>query len=607
MNQLRAELGWITDRCRRRFRSAQTLSLAFKALNLALLAPLSAAILHVCLTRWGRASVGNFELVAFFASPVGIAALLGVGAVLLATLYLEVSGLIRVLADGRLHWWQAFKSSTGLLHRLIELGLRQLALYLVLALPFLAGIGLVYWLLWHGKDLNGLIILKPPVFWLGAGLAGVIAVAYFLLWLRCFLQRIYAVPILTFESKTSPREALKSSIERSRGRLLRTAGVIAAWATISSLVTFALLGLLDWALLRLIGRGGSSLSMAAIVTGTALAIHTVAAMLLSVLANVTFAATLLSLYRQVAPDKTLGNALEQPQSAPQSLGWLVGGVLLVLAGASVVAGYLSIRNLKLNESLEITAHRAGAASAPENTVAALKQAIADRADWAEIDVQLTADKALVIMHDTDLARVGGGNRNVNQATLAEIQALDVGTAFGPAFAGERIPTLSEFLAAAKGKIRLNVELKPYESNADELTRRTIKELQTADMVPNCRLCSQSYESLQLARQIEPRLPVGYIVAKSVGDITKLDVDFLMVDGSLVTRQLVDRARLRNIAVHAWTVNEPTEVGPLLDAGVDNLITDKPAQIRAEFDEIRALDVAPRLILRTRHSLSNSSR
>ena len=605
MNQLRAELGWITDRCRRRFRSAQALSLAFKALNLALLAPLSAAILHFCLSRWGRASVGNFELVAFFVSPVGIAALLGVGAVLLATLYLELSGLIRVLADGRLHWWQAFKSSTGLLHRLIELGLRQLALYLALALPFLAGIGLVYWLLWHGKDLNGLIILKPPVFWLGAGLAGAIAVAYLLLALRCFLQRIYAVPILTFESKTSPREALESSIERSRGRLFRTLSVIAAWAAISSLVTIALLGLLDWALLRLIGRGGSSLSMAAVVTGTALAIHTVAAMLLSVVANVTFAATLLSLYRQVAPDQTLGDDLEQPQPSPKSLGWMVGGVLLVLAGASVIAGYLAIRDLKLNESLEITAHRAGAAGAPENTVAALKQAIVDRADWAEIDVQLTADKALVVMHDIDLARVGGGNRRVDQATLAEIQALDVGASFGPNFAGERIPTLGDILAAAKGKIRLNVELKPHgKSDADELTRRTIEELQSADMVPNCRLCSQSYESLQLARQIEPRLPVGYIVATSVGDIAKLDVDFLMVKGSLVTRQLVDRARLRNIAVHAWTVNDPAEVGPLLDAGVANLITDKPAPIRAEFDEIRALDVAPRLILRTRHSLSN---
>ena len=62
-----------------------------------------------------------------------------------------------------------------------------------------------------------------------------------------------------------------------------------------------------------------------------------------------------------------------------------------------------------------------------------------------------SDKALVVMHDIDLARVGGGNRRVDQATLAEIRELDVGSPFGQQFAGERIPTLNEILAAAATK------------------------------------------------------------------------------------------------------------------------------------------------------------
>src|SRR5262245_31770506 len=117
-DDFRAEVGWIWQRCRHRFRSGLALSLSFKALNLIVLVPLSAAILRCCLMRWGRASVGNFELVAFFASPPGLAALLGVGTILLASLYLELSGLVRLLARDDLHWWQAFKSSTGLFHRL---------------------------------------------------------------------------------------------------------------------------------------------------------------------------------------------------------------------------------------------------------------------------------------------------------------------------------------------------------------------------------------------------------------------------------------------------------------------------------------------------------
>jgi glycerophosphoryl diester phosphodiesterase len=123
------------------------------------------------------------------------------------------------------------------------------------------------------------------------------------------------------------------------------------------------------------------------------------------------------------------------------------------------------------------------------------------------------------------------------------------------------------------------------------------------MIDRCRLCSQSYESLQLARQLEPGLDVGYIVATAIGDPAKLDVNFLMVKSTLITRALVDRARLRNITVHAWTVNDPAQVGPLLDTGLANLITDDPARIRNQLDEIRALSAPQRILLRAHHALA----
>src|SRR4051812_29573405 len=93
LKQIELERGWSWERCRHRLPSALALSLAFKALNLIILAPLAALILRYCLSRWGRASVGNFELVSFLLSPAGIAALLGVGTILLASLYLELAGM----------------------------------------------------------------------------------------------------------------------------------------------------------------------------------------------------------------------------------------------------------------------------------------------------------------------------------------------------------------------------------------------------------------------------------------------------------------------------------------------------------------------------------
>jgi glycerophosphoryl diester phosphodiesterase len=604
LNNIYSELGQIWERCRHRFPSVLALSLAFKVLDLIILAPLAAVILRYCLTQWGRASVGNFELLAFLLSPAGILALFGVGAILLASLYLELAGILRLLAKHELHWWQAFRSSTKLLLRLVKLGFRQLAVYLILAAPFLIAIGAVYWRFWRGKDLNGLIILKPPAFWWGAILAGVIAAAYVLIALRVFLRRsLLAVPIMVFEPGLSVSQALRQSYERSRGTIWRSASALAIWALMQGLLTATILGLLQVVLHFIVSSSGASLTAAVLVTGMALLINAVAATLLSVLANLTFAGVVLALYRKVAPSGTLDQQTPLEARTRSPFGWILGGALLAVALFSTGLSVLAIHDQELKEVVEITAHRAGAISAPENTVAALKQAIVDRADWAEIDVQLTSDKALIIMHDIDLARVGGGNRRVDQATFAEIRELDVGSSVGQQFAGEKIPTLEECLITAGDKIRLNVELKPHsKQDGDELTRRVIDEIRAAKMLDRCRLCSQSYESLQLARQLEPLLEVGYIAGAAIGDLAKLEVNFLMVKNSLATRELVDRARLGNIAVHAWTINDPAQVGPLLDAGVANIITDDPARIRAQVEEVNALSTIQRLLLRARDAL-----
>ena len=465
-DEFKTECSWIARRCRERYRCAVAFALAFKALNLIVLAPLAAGILRLCLSFWGRASVSNFELATFFLSPTGIAALLLVGSILLASLYFEVAGLLRLLADDRLHWWQAFKGSTRMFPRLVKLGLVQLAMFLALAVPFLIGIGLAHWRFWSGRDVYTLVMVKPPEFWWGAGIAAVFVGLYLVAALWLFFRQLYAVPTLILEPETTVRAALRTSAERSRGTFRRAAAALALWFAAQAILTAVVLGTLHLVLLAILRQSGSSLNLVVLMMGTALVIEGLAAILLSVLADVSFAAVILSLYRRVAPPGTLPDPAPTPTRAAP-LGWGLG---LGLAAALVVAiglSFLAIQRLELHENLEISAHRAGAMNAPENTLAALERAIADKADWIETDVQLTADQKLVILHDIDLLRFGGGNRRVDQATLAEIQALDVGSLFSPEFAGERMPTLREFLDAAKDRVRLNIELKPH-SPADAL-------------------------------------------------------------------------------------------------------------------------------------------
>jgi glycerophosphoryl diester phosphodiesterase len=564
--------------------------------------------MSLCLRLWGRTSVGNFDLATFFLSPVGLIAILAVGCVLLASLYFELSGLVRLLADPRLHWWEAFRRSARLFPRLIALGLLQLTIFLALAIPFSAGIGLTYWRLWRGRDLNGLIILKPPEFWWGIGIAGVFVAAYAIIALPLFLRQLFAIPILILESPHSGLMALRQSSERSRGTVWQSARALAVWFVVSGLIGAIVLGLVYAILLAILPGSSHSIATIIVAMESVLLLQSLCSLLIGVLATVGFAAVVLVLYRRLPNSIVMPvSVLEEPSVKRQSnsKSWQFAVSLLVLVGMIAVGSVWAARDLKLDDPLEITAHRAGAIGAPENTVAALEQAIVDRADWAEIDVQLTADHEIVVMHDIDLARVGGGNVRVDAASLAQIQALDVGASFGGRFAGEHIPTLKQMLTAAGNRIRLNIELKPHgKEDVADLTRRVIDEVRQAHMLPRCRICSQSYESLQLAKQLESQLEVGYIEGAGVGDPTRLDVDFLMVKSSLATPQFVARARQHGKQVHPWTVNDPQLVAPLVDAGVANLITDNPALMRSRVDQIRALTIPERLLLRTANAIAD---
>lgn len=130
-------------------------------------------------------------------------------------------------------------------------------------------------------------------------------------------------------------------------------------------------------------------------------------------------------------------------------------ILLTTMGAATVAAVLGtvtiLESIHVPIKVEITAHRGAAAVAPENTLAAIEAAITLGADRIEIDAMHTTDDIVVVFHDTDLRRLVGDPRRVNEITLAELRVIDVGTWFGVAFAGERIPTIEEVVNATRDR------------------------------------------------------------------------------------------------------------------------------------------------------------
>jgi glycerophosphoryl diester phosphodiesterase len=265
-----------------------------------------------------------------------------------------------------------------------------------------------------------------------------------------------------------------------------------------------------------------------------------------------------------------------------------------VAAAAIYATVLSL-NVPVGDSIEITAHRGSSGLAPENTMAAVEQAIVDGADWVEIDVQETADGIVVVHHDSDFRKIAGSRLRIWEATYEELRSLDIGSWFAPEFSGERLPTLEDVLLASKDRIRVNIELKHY-GRARRLEEAVIEVVEKTGMESQIAIMSLKRESIQRARALRPEWTVGFLSAAAIGNLTRIDADFLAVNSGLATRSLIRAAHRRGQEVHVWTINDPAAMSALIGRGVDNLITDFPAVARSVLAQRAEMTTIERLLV-----------
>lgn len=234
----------------------------------------------------------------------------------------------------------------------------------------------------------------------------------------------------------------------------------------------------------------------------------------------------------------------------------------------------------------IVGHRGAAALAPENTLAGLRAAAAQGLTMVEVDVKLTADGASILMHDDTLERTSSGHGPVRDRTLAELRTLDAGAWFGPAFAGEPIPTLAECLATAvELGLALNLEIKPCPGREVETAERALAEalaLWPADRPPPL-VSSFEIASLHAARRVAPDWPRGYLIWERPDDWAAIadavDAATINVNHEFETPATLAAYRATGRPVLAYTVNDPARAAELLALGVASIITDCPDRVR----------------------------
>lgn len=230
--------------------------------------------------------------------------------------------------------------------------------------------------------------------------------------------------------------------------------------------------------------------------------------------------------------------------------------------------------------MKIIAHRGASRAAPENTLAAIRAATVEGADGVELDVRLTRDAEPVLIHDPDLLRTTGDPRPVAHCLLADLAALDAGRWFGPDYAGERIPTLGEALAAAASFQLVNLDLQRDPGTSGELAERVLAVIAASPARQLCRISAADSLSLAHCRERAPHIPLGRLIISPKTPWQPDGLSFLSVREDLIDETLMRQAAERGLEVWAWTVNDPDRARRLAHAGVAVIITDVPALLRA---------------------------
>ncbi|MDF0725666.1 glycerophosphodiester phosphodiesterase family protein [Cytobacillus sp. S13-E01] len=228
------------------------------------------------------------------------------------------------------------------------------------------------------------------------------------------------------------------------------------------------------------------------------------------------------------------------------------------------------------------AHRGASAFTPENTFSAFNKALEMNVDYIELDVQMSKDRHLVVIHDKKVDRTTNGNGFVKDFTLAELKMLDAGSWYHEDFVDEKIPTLQEVLSTFGDKVGLLIEIK-YPSLYPGIEKRLAEMIDSNQNSllnsTNIKVQSFNIPSIQKFQTLLPIISSG-IVLNEQTSYNQLNTiasftDFINMHNSSLTSSFVNYAQQLDFKVYVWVVNDRRVIGQLLLYGIDGITTDDP--------------------------------
>lgn len=244
---------------------------------------------------------------------------------------------------------------------------------------------------------------------------------------------------------------------------------------------------------------------------------------------------------------------------------------IVFLLAIILLNGAQIYNRKYNTKTNVIAHRGDIYGGVENSLEALESAARKGAKFIEMDIQLTKDGHFVVMHDYNLGRLTGEQREVKDLTLAEIRSLKTRAGIFES----NIPTFEEYVTKAKElDVKLLIELKPNPKDGRDYAEPFIREMKRMEIERKFKVMSLNLKLIQKIETTAPEIETGFVIPLQLGDFDNSKVDFYAVEDFSYSPILAKNAHKNGRKIFVWTINNENRITKYLQSPVDGIITDE---------------------------------
>lgn len=379
------------------------------------------------------------------------------------------------------------------------------------------------------------------------------------------VRSIVTLPIFTIHPKLSIGQSILQSWRLSKKILLQLLVLLAIILIIHILILF-LLTVISMLPLYVIER---TLPRSALATaGVTLAFLEILFVVIFSLLQIVFSQVMVAVTYHT-------HVLPKPKIAPYFKKKNVKPFLLLVSCLFFILSIMNINSLENSlyaPDTKIIAHRGYAGEGVENTISGLVSAANAGADLIELDIQQTADGDFVVFHDRTLRRLTGKTSAVANMTLRELTAITV----HENGYSDKITSLDAYIEMAQSlKIGLLIELKIHGKESENVLPRLVEKLRAHQVLDTYYVQAANPEMVTNLKKIAPNLRVGIVYALNVGVIENKMIDFIALEESFVSENLIEELRQQDIDLFVWTLNKDRTLQEFIGKNVSGVITDHP--------------------------------